>query len=63
MTAPGPWAGHTSVALPLATRGGSGSGAAIDDLGEQSSIRCRAKDLPGLDGVQAWELDAPTVPE
>ncbi|MCP4434512.1 MAG: 5'/3'-nucleotidase SurE [Actinomycetia bacterium] len=51
-------AGHQVLAVaPEQNR--SGSAAAIDDLGEQSSIRCRAKTLAGLDGVEAYELDAP----
>lgn len=51
-------AGHEVVAVaPDGNR--SGSGAAIGDLGEQSSLRCRDMPLPGLDGVSSIELDAP----
>ena len=51
-------AGHDVVAVaPEGNR--SGSGAAIGDLGEHSSLRCREMPLPGLAGVHSVELDAP----
>lgn len=51
-------AGHDVVVVaPEGNR--SGSGAAIGDLGEQSSLRCRDMPLEALAGVHSVELDAP----
>ncbi|MCB1270011.1 MAG: 5'/3'-nucleotidase SurE [Microthrixaceae bacterium] len=51
-------AGHDVLAVAPGSNF-SGSGAAIGDLGESSSIRCRAVDLDGHPAIEAIELDAP----
>ncbi|MEZ5240041.1 MAG: 5'/3'-nucleotidase SurE [Microthrixaceae bacterium] len=51
-------AGHDVLAVGPGSNF-SGSGAAIGDLGESSSIRCRDVELTEAPHVQAVELDAP----
>ncbi|MGI9577334.1 MAG: 5'/3'-nucleotidase SurE [Microthrixaceae bacterium] len=51
-------AGHEVIAVaPEENR--SGAAAAIGDLGEHSSIRCRRMELAGAPAVEAYALDGP----
>ena len=49
-------AGHDVVAV-APEENMSGSAAAIGDLGDQSSIRCRRMELDRVPGVEAYALD------